>query len=432
MPVVTLVEPNKTINLIKTNRMVNDFVEIARVDTVSDGSKVETNQVPSTGSQRELAKILREKLSQIPLLVDIDVDDKAVVTATLPSNIEAPNVQIPTIGLFSHMDLNGDVPTDNIEPIIHENYQGGDLVLSHGTIIPAKDLDGHLGESIITSSGRTLLGADDKAGIAEILEVLRVYSEHPELPRPKIKVGFTPDEEIGRGLDFFDIEKFGADAAYTIDGSIPGEIEAETFNAHMVKITFKGLNVHPGYAKGKMINSLRAMADFISRLPRDEAPETTEERQGYIHPNEVGDKSSVEQSSLTIIVRDFDYDQSLRRLERIKEIAEEVRKLNSGCSIEIKIREQYRNMRESIAKKPEVVEYAKQGILDTGLVLVDKPIRGGTDGSHLSLRGLPTPNLAAGGHNFHSLREFVTIPDMEKCAATIINTMSVWIKRLGK
>lgn len=199
----------------------------------------------------------------------------------------------------------------------------------------------------------------------------------------------------------------------------------------MVKITFSGKDVHPGYAKGKMVNSLRALADFIARLPRDEAPETTSGRQGYIHPISIEDKS-VSKSTLTMIVRDFDYEGSLNRIERIKQIAKEVEKLNMGCSIEVNVKEQYRNMKEAIDKKPEVVEYAKQGIQDSGLQVIDKPIRGGTDGSRLSLRGLPTPNLGAGGQNFHSLREFVTAQDMKKCATVIINTLSAWVRNLKK
>ena len=418
-------------SLINAERMANNFIAMARINTVSDESKADTDQVPSTEEQKILAEILRKDLEKTCGLRDVKVDKSSVVTAFLPSNLESDK-NIPTIGLFAHMDIADDVPTDNIQPTIHKNYQGGDLILGHGIVIPSSELTVHISEDIITTDGRTLLGADDKAGIAEILEVLRFYDEHPELKRPNIKVGFTVDEEIGRGMDFFNIQEFGADAAYTIDGSVPGEIESETFNAHMVKIKFKGTNVHPGYAKGKMVNSLRALADFITLLPRDEAPETTEGRQGYIHPTAIEDKSVEQQSSLTVIVRDFDYENSLRRLERIRQIAKEVERLNPGCSIEINIKEQYRNMKEFIARKPEVVEYAKKGIEATGLEIIDRPIRGGTDGSSLSLRGLPTPNLAAGGHNFHSLREFVTIQDMQKCAATIINTLSAWVEAIKK
>ncbi len=421
--------PNQVHTFINTQRMKDGFIKIAKINTVSDESKAETNEIPSTKSQTELAHLLSADLKHIPGLVNIDVDRHSVVTASLPTNIQGTS--IPIIGLFAHLDLADDAPTDNIQPTIHENYQGGDLKLGHDTVIPAADLKEHIGEDIITTDGRTLLGADDKAGIQEIIEALWVYAEHPELKRPNIKIAFTPDEEIGRGCEFFDIQQFGADAAYTIDGGTPGEIENETFNAHLVKVTFKGRDVHPGYAKGKMVNSLRALADFIARLPRDEAPETTEGRQGYIHPISIEDKS-VSESSLTIIVRDFDFNGSLTRLQRIQDIAKEVEKLNPGISFKIDVKEQYRNMKDYVAKKPEVVEYAKQGILDTGLKIIDKPIRGGTDGSHLSLRGLPTPNLAAGGQNWHSSREFVTVQDMKKCATVIINTLSAWVKGLEK
>ena len=413
------------LNLIDTNRLVESFIKMAKVDTRSDGSKAETNQVPSTENQRILADMLSSDLSRIPGVVNIEVDNNAVVTATLPSNIKRKRTS--TVGLFAHLDVSPDAPTDNIQPIIHENYKGGDLKLGYGTVIPKKDLEGHNGEDIITSCGRTLLGADDKAGIAEIKETLQVYAEHPELKHPNIRIGFTPDEEIGRGLEFFNIEKFGADAAYTIDGSIPGEIESETFNAHTVKVTFKGNDVHPGYAKGKIINSIRMLSDFISLLPKDEAPETTEGREGYIHPYDV-EEPSVSGVSLSILVRDFEYEGSQRRIELIKRAAEQIETLYPGSSIKVEVKESYKNMRDYIAIKPEVVKYAKKGIEATGLKVIDHPIRGGTDGSALSLRGLPTPNLGAGGHNFHSVREFVTVQDMQKCAAVIINTLSEWIK----
>jgi len=427
--VKSVVVTNQVATFINTQRMVASFVKMAKLNTVSDESKAETSEVPSTKSQTELAHILSDDLKQIPGVIGVDIDSNSMVTATLPANVTGTNV--PTVGLIAHLDIADDVPTDNIQPIVHLDYKGGDLRLGHGTAIAAADLIKHIGEDIITADGRTLLGADDKAGIAEILEVLKIYSEHPQLNRPNIRIAFTPDEEIGRGCDFFDIQKFGADAAYTIDGSNPGEIESETFNAHLVKVTFNGKDVHPGYGKGKMVNSLRALADFIARLPRDEAPETTEDRQGYIHPISIEDKS-VSKSSLTVLVRDFDYNGSLSRIERIKQIAKEVEKLNAGCSVEINIKEQYRNMKESIAKKPEVVEYARQGIQESVLKIIDKPIRGGTDGSSLSLKGLPTPNLGAGGQNFHSLGEFVTVQDMKKCATIIINTLAAWVKDLRK
>jgi tripeptide aminopeptidase len=419
------------VTYINTPRMVDSFVRLAKMDTVSDPSKAETGPVPSTESQRAIAAVLKAELETLGLK-NVTMDQSTVVTGFLPTNITpAPGETIPTIGLFSHFDLNCDAPTDNIQPTIHRNYPGGDLTLGHGTVIPAKDLAGHEGEDIITSDGRTLLGADDKAGIAEILEILRVYKEHPELKRPNIKVCFTPDEEIGRGMDFFDVKAFGADAAYTIDGSKPGEIESETFNAHQVTLIFKGKDVHPGYAKGIMVNSLRAMADFVTRLPRDEAPETTDGKQGYLHPYS-GSVPSASETTLNVLVRDFDYENSLRRIEQLKVLAADVEKAHPGITVEVKVREQYRNMKFEVDKKPEVVAHAKEGIIATNLPVHDAPIRGGTDGSSLSLMGLPTPNLGAGGQNFHSVREFVTIQDMTKCAAVIINTMSAWAQKFIK
>lgn len=416
------------LNFINTRRLTENFLKIVKVNSVSDSTKEETNQVPSTEGQRELATILSHDLQAIHGVVDVEVDKTAVVTATLPTNIKS-DTGIPTIGLLAHLDVSEDGVklADTINPELHGNYQGGDLLLGHGTVIPKEDLKGHVGEDVITSDGSTLLGADDKAGIAEILEVLRVYSEHPELQRPNIRIAFTPDEEIGRGMDFFDIKKFGADAAYTIDGSIPGEIENETFNAHEVTVTFKGMDVHPGYAKDKMINSIRMLSDFISLLPKDEAPETTEGREGYIHPYLV-EEPSVNGASISILVRDFEYEGSQRRIALIEKIAREIKALYPGSSVEVKVKESYKNMKSYLANCPQAVEHARKGIEATGLTISDKPCRGGTDGSSLSVMGLPTPNLGAGGRNFHSVREFVTVQDMQQCAAVVINTLSEWAK----
>lgn len=410
------------LSLINEKRMVDTFVKIAKVDTMSHEG---VESFPSSEGQKKLARILADELKAIGVQ-DINIDKHHVVTATLPDNLGDVKDK-PTIGLLAHMDTSDGAPSDNVDPQIHKNYQGGDINLKDGTVIPAKDLKKHIGEDIVTSDGTTLLGADDKAGIAEILEVLRVYQENPALKHPKIRIAFTPDEETGEFISNFDIKTFGADAAYTIDGEAPEGIESSTFNAHNLDITIKGHNVHPGHAKDKMINAVKVAADFIKGLPDEESPEHTSGYEGYYHVSEI--KGQEGEASLKMLVRDFDYDSSLVRVEKVKKLAEEVEKQYPGSQIVIKSKEMYRNMKSYLDKFPEVVNYALEGIKRTGLIPNQPAVRGGTDGSQLTLMGLPAPNLGTGGHNFHAKNEFVTVQDMKKCAANIINTLSVWAEK---
>ena len=345
-------------SLINEKRMADTFIKLAKVDTMSQPN---TKTFPSTEGQKKLALMLAEELKSIGIK-DVKIDEHHVVTGTLPSNVES-DVKMPVIGLMAHMDTAKDAPSDNVQPEIYKNYSGGDIKLKEDTVISEKDLKPYTGEDIITSDGTTLLGADDKAGIAEILEVLRVYKENPALKHPKIRIAFTPDEETGEFIQHFNIKTFGVDAAYTIDGSEANALETSTFNAHNLKIKITGRNVHPGYAKDKMINSLKIAADFIKALPDDESPEHTEGYEGYYHVNEL--EGGVGESSMKILVRDFDYDKSLERVKTVKKIAKELEAKYPGSKIKVDSKEMYRNMKTYLDKFPEVVEYAMEGIKRT-------------------------------------------------------------------
>jgi len=415
---------NEVHSLINTNRMVDSFISLAKVDTGSN-EKIAEKQIPSTNGQKTLAKMLEEQLRKLNLN-NVEVDEHSIVTATLESNIGENS---PIVGLFAHMDTSPDSPNKNVKPQIHD-YKGGDIKLSNGTVIPSGDLKDCIGKRIITSNGRTLLGADDKAGIAEILEVMNVYKENPELKHPKIRIAFTPDEETGMGIDEFDIKRFGADFAYTIDGDLPSIIENESFNAFNPEIIIKGKNVHPGYAYNKMVNSITIANKFINELPQNQTPSTTKGRQGYFHVEQI--KGKEDETKIGMLLRDFDYTKAQKRIEFLQNLAKRIQDENSGCSIKINPNEKYHNMKESLDGLPEVVEYAKEGIKRSGLKAKTMAIRGGTDGSELSLKGLLTPNIGAGGRNFHSKTEFLPIEDMTKCAENIINIITIWAENSAK
>lgn len=410
---------NSVLSLINEKRMADTFIKIAKIDTMS---KENATSFPSSEGQKKLAKVLAEELKQIGV-EDINIDEHHVVTATLSGNIP----DAPVIGLFAHMDTSDGAPSNNVQPQVHKNYQGGDIKLKDNTVIPASDLKSHIGHDIITSDGTTLLGADDKAGIAEILEVLRVYKENPALKHPQIKVAFTPDEETGEFIDNFNIKTFGANAAYTIDGGAPESFETSTFNAHNLNIEITGHNVHPGSAKNKMINAVKLAADFIKALPDDESPEKTEGYEGYYHVSEIEGQEG--KTKMKMLVRDFDYDKSLERVENVKKLAEKIEAEHPGSKITVQSKEMYQNMKNYLDKFPEVIEYALEGIRRTGLVPKQKPIRGGTDGSQLTLKGLPAPNMGTGMNNYHGKNEFISIQDMKTCTANIINTMTVWAEK---
>ena len=396
--------------------LVERFLKYVSFDTQSSE---ETRLTPSTPGQMVFAKYLKSELESLGL-EEITLDEYGYLFATLPANTEK---EVPTIGFIAHMDTSPDMSGKDITPRIVENYNGSDIVLNaedRVILSPAQfpELLTHKGEDLIVTNGKTLLGADDKAGIAEIVSAVAYLKEHPEIKHGKIRIGFNPDEEIGEGAHKFDVEKFGCEWAYTMDGGEVGELEYENFNAAAAKIVFKGRNVHPGYAKHKMINSIRIANQFISMLPRHETPEHTEGYEGFYHL--VGIQGDVEQTTLSYIIRDHDRS---RFVSRKREMAHLVRKINAEFGEDtavLELRDQYYNMREKIEPVMHIIDAAFAAMEAVGVKPNVKPIRGGTDGAQLSFKGLPCPNIFAGGLNFHGRFEFVPIQNMEKAMKVII------------
>ncbi|MBD0724507.1 peptidase T [Flavobacterium sp. L1I52] len=400
--------------------IIDRFISYVTIDTESDPN---SNTTPSTEKQWDLANKLVEELKTIGMQ-DVSIDDKAYIMATLPSNIKE---EVPTIGFISHFDTTPDFTGANVKPQIVANYDGKDIVLNAEQNIilsPSyfKDLLQYKGQTLITTDGTTLLGADDKAGITEIVTAMEYLIQHPEIKHGKIRVGFTPDEEIGRGAHFFDVEKFGAQWAYTMDGSQIGELEYENFNAAGAKIIFKGKSVHPGYAKGKMINSMLIANDFINELPADEVPEKTKGYQGFYHIHHL--TGSIEESVVELIIRDHNRKKFEKRKEKIQKIAKKINKKFAkqfGEDIVIvEIKDQYFNMKEKVVPVKHIVNIAEKAMKNLNIKPIIKPIRGGTDGSQLSYMGLPCPNIFAGGHNFHGKYEYVPVESMQKAVEVII------------
>ncbi|VAX20426.1 Tripeptide aminopeptidase [hydrothermal vent metagenome] len=401
--------------------VVDRFTKYVKYDTQSDEDSETT---PSTEKQKVLSKDLVEELLELGLS-DAHMDENGYVMATLDGNTDK---DVPVIGFIAHVDTSPAVSGENVNPQIHKNYQGGDLEIGEGKVIDVAnnpELNAMIGMDIITTDGTTLLGADDKAGIAEIMDALNYLKEHPEIKHGTIKIGFTPDEEIGRGADKFDVEKFGAKYAYTIDGSTRGEVETETFSADAVVITFSGINVHPGYAKDKLVNSMKVAANLIELLPKNElSPETTEKREGYVHP--VSINGNEEKTVVKFIIRDF-IDEKLKEFEDLlKSLCEKAVTNFPGSSFEFEVIEQYRNMKNILNEHPSVEENALESLRRLGIEPIQSAIRGGTDGSRLSYMGLPTPNLFAGGHNFHAYTEYVAIQDMEASVKNIATLIQIW------
>ncbi len=412
-------------------RLLEGFVRYTKIDTQSDEA---SKSYPSTEKQKDLLRLLVDELKGLGL-ADAAMDEHGYVMATLPSNLPSDHPasgKVPTIGLLAHVDTYHEVSGKDVKPQIHENYDGGDIKLPGDPSIVIKvedepELKACKGMTIITSDGTTLLGADDKAGIAEIMEVLSSYKEDPKRLHGPIRVGFTPDEEIGKGTDHFDVKKFAADFAYTLDGSGLGELEDETFCADSAFVTVKGSDVHPGYAKNKMINSVRVASSFIRALPQNRTPETTEKKEGYLHP--IKFEGNVSETKVTFLVRDFTED-GLEELEGVlNKTADEVRNRYPGSSIDIDIRESYRNMKYALDKEPRVTAYAEEAIKRAGLLPKRASIRGGTDGARLSYMGLLTPNLFDGSMNFHSKREWVPLEWMEKAVETVLHLMEIWVEK---
>jgi tripeptide aminopeptidase len=403
------------------------FLRYVTYDTQSSET---SDTYPSTAKQLVLLDRLVEELREIGL-ADAARDEYGYVMATIPATSRKANV--PVVGFISHVDTSPESSGAGVKPIVHRNWQGQDIVLPDDptAVLRRKDnpeLEEQLGNDIITASGKTLLGADNKAGVAATVAAAEYLVKHPEIPHGAVRVGFTPDEEVGNGTKFFDVKKFGAFCAYTMDGERLGQIDAETFSADAMTVTFHGFNTHPGFAKGKMINSIKIAADFLGRLPKDRlSPETTEEREGFVHPYVV--EASVEKTSVRFLIRDF-VTAGLKDKEILLEkLAKETVAAWPGASVTLSVEESYRNMKEVLDKHPAIVELAREAVRRAGIPVRESAIRGGTDGSRLSFMGLPSPNIFAGEHNFHSRLEWVSIQDMEKAVEVIVNVARLWEER---
>lgn len=394
--------------------LLDRFLKYVTFDTQSSE---ETGTTPSTPGQRVFAEALKEELEAMGL-EEITLDDKSYLMATLPANTDEA---VPTVGFIAHLDTSPDMSGKEVQPRIVA-YQGGDIVLNEEENIVLQtamfpELADYVGQDIIVTNGKTLLGADDKAGVAAIISAVQYLQEHPEVKHGKIRIGFTPDEEIGAGADHFDVEKFGCDYAYTIDGGAVGELEYENFNAASAKVSFKGLNVHPGYAKDKMLNASLLAVEFASWLPAAQRPEHTVGYEGFFHL--IGMSGSIEEASLSYIIRDHDRGLFESRKQLLQSFVDQMNRLHPD-STTLTVRDQYYNMREVVEPKKYIVDLAYKAMESVGVVPEVKPIRGGTDGARLSFMGLPCPNIFAGGLNFHGRYEFLPVPSLEKSMQTII------------
>jgi tripeptide aminopeptidase len=401
------------------------FLRYVQIDTRSDDR---SSTSPSTPGQLVLLTLLQSELQAIGV-ADASINEHGVLMATVPATTSRPGV--PTIGFIAHVDTSPEMPGDNVKPIVHHQYDGRDIVLPDDPVSVLRLADNPplaacIGEDIVTASGLTLLGADDKAGVAEIMAAAEYLMAHPDIAHGAVRIAFTPDEEIGRGTAHFDVTRFGACCAYTLDGSSRGELEVENFSADSMTFTFQGFNTHPGFAKKRMVNAIKVAADFLTRLPSGEAPETTEEYEGFAHPFVVD--ARVDRTSVKVLIRDFNEDQLRDRERRLDALAHATVADHPGSAVSITVEEQYRNMREVLQRHPEVADRARQAIERAGLEVRLKPIRGGTDGAWLSFMGLPTPNLFAGEHNFHSRLEWVSAQDMDRAVAVIVELCRVWEK----
>lgn len=407
--------------------VVERFLRYVTVDTQS----TETSETyPSTAKQLDLLRHLVDELRGLGL-GDAAIDEHGYVMATIPAT--TAKKKVPVIGFIAHVDTSPEMSGAGVKPIVHRNYQGQDLVLpddSTAVLRPADSpyLKERIGDDIITASGTTLLGADNKSGVAEIVAAAEYLLAHPEIQHGPIRIGFTPDEEVGAGTKHFDVAKFGALYAYTMDGGARGEVEMESFSADAMTITFHGFNTHPGFGKGKLINSIKIAADFIHRLPEDSlSPETTEGYESYVHPYVLN--ASVDKTSVKLLIRDFSTPGLKEKEDFLDKLARETVADWPGSTFEAKVEESYRNMREVLDHHPDVMENAREAIRRAGIETIERPIRGGTDGSKLSFMGLPTPNIFAGEQNFHSRLEWVSAQDMEKAVEVIVHLAQVWEER---
>lgn len=405
--------------------VIDRFLKYVTFDTQSDEN---TGVTPSTAKQMVFAKYLQQELQELGL-EEISLDENGYLFATLPANIDRP---VPVVGFIAHMDTSPDMSGENVKPRIVENYDGTDIVLCNKENIvlsPSQfpELLDHKGEDLIVTDGHTLLGADDKAGIAEIVSAVAYLKEHPEIKHGKIRIGFNPDEEIGLGAHKFDVEKFGAKWAYTMDGGEVGELEFENFNAAAAKIVIKGRNVHPGYAKNKMINSMLVANEFMSMLPADETPATTEGYEGFYHL--VGMKGEVEQSELSYIIRDHDREKFESRKAFVADCANKINAKYGSEIVAVELKDQYYNMRQEVEPLMHIIDIAFGAMKEAGVEPKVKAIRGGTDGAQLSFKGLPCPNIFAGGLNFHGRYEFVPVQSIEKAVKVIVKIAELTANR---
>ena len=402
---------------------VDRFIRYVKIDTQSDHDSTTS---PTTEKQKDLARVLVAELKEMGI-TDVETNEYGYVYATIPSNT---NKRVPVLCFCSHMDTSPDVTGKNVNPIIHKNYQGGDIILpmDNSQIIRENEhpqLKSQLGNDIITTDGTTLLGADNKAGVAEIMDAAKFLIDHPEIKHGKIRILFTPDEEVGKGVDKVDMKKLGAEVGYTIDGADLGSVENETFSADSVTIKIHGFSIHPGFAKDQLENAIKIGSEILSKLPKDTlSPETTEGREGFVHP--VSFKGEMESVTIKFIIRDFEVDGLIEKEKFLKQITEEVVKKYKRSNFEFIVEESYRNMKEILDKDPKIIEYAMEAIKRAGIKPKLDSIRGGTDGSRLSFMGLPCPNIFAGEHAFHSKLEWVSVQDMQKAVETIINLCVIW------
>ena len=400
-------------------KVIDRFFRYVQIDTQS---KEDAESFPSTEKQKNLAMLLTKELQEMGASDVIYDEERCYVYAKLPGNDPAKGDNYPTLGFIAHMDTSPDCSGRNVKPKLVENYDGKEVILNEEKAIVLSpvvfpELKHYVGQTLIVTDGTTLLGADDKAGVAEIMTMVQTLLEHPEITHGPIAIGFTPDEEVGDGVDHFKIRQFGADYAYTVDGGAIGELEYENFNAAIAKILFKGRNVHPGYAKHKMINSLRIANQYAIMLPRWETPEHTEGYEGFYHL--ISCEGTVEQTTLTYIIRDHDRDRFERRKKEFEHLVRKINKEFPNCA-SLEIKDQYYNMREMVEPVMHIVDLASQAMKEVGIVPIVKPVRGGTDGAQLSFMGLPCPNIFAGGHNFHGRYEYCCVESMEKITQLLI------------
>jgi tripeptide aminopeptidase len=411
---------------VESRLFLDRFLSYVKIDTQSSD---ESDTYPSTLKQLELSKKLMLELKDLGLK-DVEITEHGYVFGTLPSNVDH---MVPVIGYIAHVDTSPDVSGKDVNPVINKNYPGGNIVLKNDSsqvlnadMNPA--LKNCLGHDIITSDGTTLLGADNKAGLAEIMGAVQYMTENPNVKHGPIRIAFTVDEEVGTGTKYFDVKKFGAEYAYTIDGETAGEIEDETFCADTAVIRIEGVNVHPGYAKGKLVNAIKIAAHFVDQLPAEKmSPETTEKREGFLHPHSI--KGGVEESEVIFLVRDFDEDGLKEKEIYLEKLCEDIEGKFSGSKLSLEIKESYRNMKIILDKHPQVVEYALEAVDRSGLQPLKNLIRGGTDGARLSFMGVPTPNIFTGGHNFHSKKEWISVQNMAKAVETIVHLSEIWAEK---